>query len=345
MPELAEVEYFRRQWDAGIAQKVVAVRLHPRKRIFRGTDTRELVRRLTGTKLLRSVARGKRMLFEFSDDNSLGLHLGMTGKMRIEKSDFRAEKHDHLVLEQAERALVFRDSRQFGRVQFHHSKDKPDWWPANVPEISERGFDRGFVDEFLRRHGKAPIKAVLLMQNGFSGIGNWMADEILWRARIHPAIRSGKLTGKQRAALLRETKFVARESLRTLGKDFSDPPKSWLIHQRWKSGGLCPKHKIKLRRATIGGLYHRVVPEMPKPVGRDGLVAPTNDAAARYQISRRDRAVAPYLRNLDRNSMKSGHTRSERPLLIILLQFAVAIRRAHDQCMIARLFGVPVAAP
>ena len=128
-----------------------------------------------------------------------------------------------------------------------------EWWRSSIPEIVERGFDQKFVDEFLRRHRKAPIKAVLLMQSGFPGIGNWMADEILWRARIRPAIHAGKLTGKNRAALLKEAKFVARESLRTLGRDFSDPPKSWLIHQRWKAGGICPKHKTKLRRATIGG--------------------------------------------------------------------------------------------
>ena len=253
MPELAEVEYFRRKWNDGLGHKILKIKIHPKKRIFRGTDTRRLVEHLTGAKLLRSIARGKRMLFEFSDDSFLGLHLGMTGKMRIEDAGFHPEKHDHLILEQGARALVFRDSRQFGRVRFHHGKSNPDWWRTDIPEINERGFDQKFVDDFLRRHQKAPIKAVLLMQNGFSGIGNWMADEILWRAKIHPGTRCAKLTRKNRAALLKETKFVAHESLRTLGKDFSDPPETWLIHQRWKPGGVCPKHKTKLRRATIGG--------------------------------------------------------------------------------------------
>jgi formamidopyrimidine-DNA glycosylase len=253
MPELAEVEYFRRRWDAGIGEKVLAVKIHPRKRIFRETDTRALVRRLTGARFLHSVARGKQILLEFSGNNSLGLHLGMTGNMRVEQPDFRPGKHDHLVLAQAERSLVFRDSRQFGRVRFHHTKEAPDWWRVNIPEIIERGFDQTFVDEFLRRHKRAPIKAVLLMQSGFPGIGNWMADEILWRARIHPAKHAGQLTAANRAAVLKESKFVARESLRTLAQDYSDPPKTWLIHQRWKPGGICPKHKIKLHRATIGG--------------------------------------------------------------------------------------------
>ena len=43
------------------------------------------------------------------------------------------------------------------------------------------------VADFLQRRARAPIKAVLLMQERFPGIGNWMADEILWRAAIHPA--------------------------------------------------------------------------------------------------------------------------------------------------------------
>jgi formamidopyrimidine-DNA glycosylase len=193
------------------------------------------------------------MLFEFSGDNWLGLHLGMTGKMHVAKENFRPAKHDHLVLYQRDRALVFTDSRQFGRVRFHRGKAAPEWWDVDVPEINSPKFDQKFVDQFLDRHRKAPIKAVVLMQHGFSGIGNWMVDEILWRAKIHPATRAGNLSARRRAALFRETKFVVKESLRTLGKDFTDPPRSWLIHQRWKSKGICSKHRSALHRATIGG--------------------------------------------------------------------------------------------
>src|SRR5438309_2328347 len=135
MPELAEVEYYRRQWDDGLGAKIVDVDLHATKRIFRGSNTRDLRRRLTGAKLLRSVARGKQMLFQFSGDNWLGLHLGMSGAMRIEPAAFRADKHDHLILRQAKRALVFRDPRQFGRVRFHHGKLHPEWWPPDLPQI------------------------------------------------------------------------------------------------------------------------------------------------------------------------------------------------------------------
>jgi formamidopyrimidine-DNA glycosylase len=265
MPELAEVEWFRKQWDAGRGAEIVDLSLHARNRVFRGSDVRELQRRLIGAKLLSSHARGKRMLFKFSGDNPeiigaregirswLGIHLGMTGKIRVESANYRPGKHDHLVLFQLERALVFTDSRQFGRVRFHHGADEPDWWKSDTPEINSREFDQKFVDQFLDRHRKAPIKAALLMQNGFPGIGNWMADEILWRAKIMPSKRIRKLTARERSALFHATKFVVRRSLETLGKDFSDPARNWLIHQKWKRDGICPKHRTPLRHAIVAG--------------------------------------------------------------------------------------------
>jgi formamidopyrimidine-DNA glycosylase len=253
MPELAEVEYFRRQWNAGIGHRVTKISLHADKRVFRGTDTRALRKKLAGARLLTSEARGKRMLFRFSNENWLGLHLGMSGKMQTALADFRQKKHDHLVLYQRERALVFTDARQFGRVQFHHAKIAPPWWENGVPEIVSAKFSRAFLDRFLYRHRKAPIKAVVLMQPGFSGIGNWMADEILWRARILPSKLAGKLSPAERDGLFRATKFVARESLRIIGPDDSTLPRTWLIHERWRTGGKCPRHKTVLRRATIGG--------------------------------------------------------------------------------------------
>src|SRR5437764_1978975 len=253
MPELAEVEWFRKQWNPGRGHDIVDLSLHRRNRVFRGVNTRELPRRLVGEKFLTSQARGKRVLFEFTDNNCLGIHLGMTGKIRIEPKNFRPSKHDHLVLYQRERTLVFTDSRQFGRVRFHHGDQRPDWWKIDVPEIISAAFNQKFVDQFLARHRKAPIKAVLLLQTGFSGIGNWMADEILWRARVLPATRAGALSKEQLGQLFRATRFVARESLRIIGENDAELPRGWLIHERWRSGGKCPRHGIVLCRETIGG--------------------------------------------------------------------------------------------
>jgi formamidopyrimidine-DNA glycosylase len=253
MPELAEVEFYRRQWDPGLHQKVVRVQLHAQKRIFRGSTPRALVREITGARFLRSESWGKQMLFEFSGANRLGIHLGMTGKLRIEPSDFRPDKHDHLVLHQAKRALVFRDARLFGRVRFHHGPAGPDWWRTGAPDIGSESFDRTFFDTFLKRHARAPIKSVLLLQSGFAGIGNWMADEILWRAKVAPLTRGGELSPRQRLRLFVETRFVSTESLRLIAPEFGDAPADWLIHQKWKRNGLCPRHRTPLQKAMIGG--------------------------------------------------------------------------------------------
>ncbi len=253
MPELAEVEYFRKRWDPGLGEAISAVQLHGEKRIFRGSDIRALKRGLVRQQFVRSEARGKQMLFHFSDDHWLGIHLGMSGQLRVEPAGFRPEKHDHLVLQQAKRALVFTDARLFGRVRFHRGKDAPEWWQASSPEIQTRAWSKAALARFLQRHGRAPIKAVLLLQSGFPGIGNWMADEILWRAHILPRVPAGKLSASQIAALWRATRFVARASLATIGNEWTDPPRSWLLHERWKEGGKCPRHRSALNRARIGG--------------------------------------------------------------------------------------------
>jgi formamidopyrimidine-DNA glycosylase len=265
MPELAEVEWYRKQWEAGRGDVIVDIRLHTGKYVFRGTNTDALREKLVGQKLVRSTRHGKQMLFEFSGDNPetigaresirswLGVHLGMTGKTHVESRDFRPAKYDHLVLYQGSRALVFTDPRQLGHVRFHHGSAKPDWWKRDVPEIDSPAFDQKFFNKILDRHRKAPIKAVLLMQSGFPGVGNWMGDEILWRAKVIPSKRSGKLSSRECIAILRAAKFVVRRSLETLGKDFSDPPTTWLIHEKWKRNGVCPLHRTPLRHTTIGG--------------------------------------------------------------------------------------------
>src|SRR5689334_21110941 len=114
MPELAEVESFRRRWDVGLGAKIERVHLNAKKRVLRGVDTTGLQRAITGAKFLASEGHGKRMLFRFSGDVWLGVHLGMTGKLSVDDAKFTPGKHDHLVLFQKERALVFHDPRQFG---------------------------------------------------------------------------------------------------------------------------------------------------------------------------------------------------------------------------------------
>jgi formamidopyrimidine-DNA glycosylase len=253
MPELAEVEYFRKQWNPGLGGRITAVHVHGLKRVFRGTDVRAMTSSLKGKQLTGSETHGKRMLFRFSGGGWLGVHLGMTGSLKAVAADHEPGQHDHLVLFQAAKALVFCDPRQFGRVEFASGKQVPTWWRGLPPSPADESFTAEIVEQFLERHARLPIKAALLSQEGFPGIGNWMADEILWQAKLHPARRVAALNRLERKALWRQARAVSRKALETIGVDWSDPPKGWFFHERWGGQGRCPKHRTLLQRETIGG--------------------------------------------------------------------------------------------
>lgn len=262
MPELAEVEFFRKRWHlAARGQRVRQVLTHDTKKLLRELDLPIFRRALEGAKFESSATAAKQMLFRFSGGAWLGIHLGMSGELSVTPADHAPGKHDHLVLVMAKVALVFNDPRMFGRVQFHFGKEPPFWWTKIAPPILSAKFTTAEVQTFLQRRRRTPIKAVLLMQERFPGVGNWMADEILWRAEIHPARRAGSLSHAEVRTLWRECRTVCRQALNAIaGKGDKLPkdlnvgiPRTWLFRHRWRRGGKCPKTGQPLAHATIGG--------------------------------------------------------------------------------------------
>jgi formamidopyrimidine-DNA glycosylase len=262
MPELAEVEFYRKRWhQAAAGERIAQVLTHDTKKLLRGLDLPEFRRVLTGAKLVGSETAAKQMLFRFSGHVWLGLHLGMSGELTVGPPDHSPGKHDHLVLKTREHALVFSDPRMFGRIEFHVGKAPPKWWSRIAPAILSDAFTVEAVATFLARRRRAPIKAVLLMQERFPGIGNWMADEILWRAAIHPARLAGSLRPTEVRTLWRQCRTVCRQALDAIaGRGDSLPadlnvgiPSTWLFKHRWRRGGRCPKTGKPLAHAVIGG--------------------------------------------------------------------------------------------
>ncbi len=254
MPELAEVEHSRKQWEPGTHEVILEVRVaRPEIRVFRGTNVDELRNHLAGSRLLSSEARGKQMLFRFSNGVWLGVHLGMSGELRLEaQPDYAPRKHDHLILLQKNRALVFEDQRHFGRVRLHQGTEPPEWWRKLAPSVLSKEFTLSGMTNFLQRRHRTALKAVLLMQEHFPGIGNWMADEILWRARLYPARAAGSLGPAEARRLWQQVRWVSRTAIRIISDDWTYP-KTWLFTHRWEAGGQCPRCKTDLERATIGG--------------------------------------------------------------------------------------------
>lgn len=268
MPELAEVEFFRKQWNPGLKHRILSVHLHAGKRIFRGQPIVIMQKRIPGQSLLSSHAHGKQMLFRIGQRGWLGIHLGMTGKLFSQPAEHLPGPHDHLVLRTRSHSLVFSDPRLFGRIRFQHSSGSPDWWNQLPPPILSHGFNLQRLESIFQRHRKAPLKALLLRQEWFPGVGNWMADEILWQARLHPEISGTNLNPRQIKTLYSSIGKVCREALRTIGRNWSDPPKSWLFRHRWRPGGHCPRCRHRLARAPVGGRTTCWCPACQPPLPR-----------------------------------------------------------------------------
>ena len=255
MPELPEVEQYRRVWSEGEGEKVLAVvARNENSRVFRAIDPQVLQRELKGRRLFNSEARGKQLLFRFGErgDRWLGIHLGMSGELRVEPTNFTPAKHDHLILRQRARSLVFADQRRFGKLQFAVGPEPPAWWSKLPPDLLSAEFTSERLAAFCRRRRRMALKPLLLLQEQFPGIGNWMADEILWRARLAPQTLAGTLDPAEIRRLYREIRFVVRESVKLIDANW-DYPKSWLFSHRWRDGGICPRCGSRLTRAIVGG--------------------------------------------------------------------------------------------
>jgi formamidopyrimidine-DNA glycosylase len=129
----------------------------------------------------------------------------------------------------------------------------PLWWQEMPPPITSIAFTLRSMREFLGHRARSPLKAVLLDQKRFPGIGNWMADEVLWRAGLHPRLRAGDLDAASSLRLYRALRFVAGAAVRIIGEERRTLPRGWLYHHRWESGGQCPRTALPLVRETVGG--------------------------------------------------------------------------------------------
>ena len=272
MPELAEVELARRIWEPGKGQEIIAVESHPKTRVYRDTPARDIQGHLVGKTMVDSRTHGKRLIFGFADSLSgssprtsvtyLEVHLGMSGRLFLADPEHHPDKHDHFVLRTKSISLVYSDYRQFGRVYLHPPDTKP--WDALPVEVLHTRFTLAYLRRLTARRKETSLKALLLDQSIFPGIGNWMADEISWRLYRYPGTALREL---DLAAIRQVSRQVCRGALRHIAdknsprdgtRGFSPgsyveqvPPSCWLFQHRWKAGGSCPRCHSTLQRGTI----------------------------------------------------------------------------------------------
>jgi formamidopyrimidine-DNA glycosylase len=239
VPELPDVERARRQIEAGALHRRIAGVQDGDTYVSRPHAPGEIADALVGRELVSVHRRGKAMWCETSGEGPvLGLHLGMAGRIAIDEEPSERGWDRFVLRFEDGGTLALRDRRRLGRARLE-------------PDIDRLGPDAADVgrDQFraLVGRGRAPIKARLMDQAVMSGIGNLMADEILWRARIDPRRAAGDLSDPELDRLRREMRAIIRISVRRGHAGVSE-----VIDER-RRGGHCPRCGAEMAWATVGG--------------------------------------------------------------------------------------------
>ncbi|RKS77336.1 formamidopyrimidine-DNA glycosylase [Motilibacter peucedani] len=226
MPELPEVEVVRRGLVDHVAGRVVASAevLHPRSTRRHSAGPTDFSDRLAGRRLAVPARRGKYLWVPLEDGaEALLVHLGMSGQLLVQPPGAPDEKHLRVRLRFADDGpeVRFVDQRTFGGLALVPTG--ADGLPEPVAHIARDPLDPAFdeLDTVRRlRARRTGLKRALLDQTLVSGIGNIYADEALWRARLHYARPTEKLTRGQALTVLGEARQVMAEALGQGGTSF-----------------------------------------------------------------------------------------------------------------------------
>jgi formamidopyrimidine-DNA glycosylase len=270
VPELPEVEVVRRGLERWVAGRTIAeaeVR-HPRavRRHLEGADS--FVAQLTGRTLAAAHRRGKYLWLPLAETDgtpsgrALVAHLGMSGQLLVEKPEEPDEVHlrARFRFTDGGRELRFVDQRTFGGLAVEDAPGGDDI-PPRLAHIAIDPLDPGFdADAFSaalrRRHTE--VKRALLDQTLIGGVGNIYADESLWRARLHGARPTDKLTRAQVSDLLDGVRDVLGESLEQGGTSFD----SLYVDVNGQSGYFS-------RHLAVYGQLDRPCPRCGSPIRRE----------------------------------------------------------------------------
>jgi formamidopyrimidine-DNA glycosylase len=159
--------------------------------------------------------------------------------------------------------LVMTDARRLGRIRLRTD-------PRTEPPIRDLGFDAllglpppaRFLDLLAER--AAPVKALLLDQSFAAGVGNWIADEVLYQARIAPRRPACSLSRDEGRRLRRALRAVVATAVAARA-DSDRFPRAWLFHRRWgRDAGAVTARGEKIRHDTIGGRTSAWVPSVQR---------------------------------------------------------------------------------
>src|SRR3954470_13356394 len=238
MPELPEVEQARALIEERALGRRIAAVEDSDTYVCRPHAPGEIGAALEGRELVSAHRRGKAMWCDTDGGPVLGLHLGMAGRIVVDDvPDPNGWDRFTLLFDDGGR-LALRDKRRLGRAVLD-------------PDLGGVGPDAATVgrDAFRERVGRggAPLKARIMDQEVIAGVGNLLADEALWRARLSPLRPAGALDDDELDRLRREIRAATRRAIERGGVHTGDV----IAHRR--RDGVCPRCGADMARATIGG--------------------------------------------------------------------------------------------
>lgn len=286
MPELPEVEAARLALEEHcVGKRILRCSAAEDTKVIDGVAPSRLEAALVGRTIAAARRKGKNLWLVLDSPPYPSFQFGMAGAIYIkgvELSKYKRSavspteewpsKYSKLFVELDDGLeFSFTDKRRFAKIRLLDN-------PEAVPPISELGPDALCepmqLDEFVQSFGRknAPIKSLLLDQSFMSGIGNWMADEVLYQARIHPMQTSSKISKEKCKALHRCIKEVIEKSVE-VGADSNEFPENWIFHSREKKPGKAFVDGKKIDFVTVGGRTSAYVPELQMLDGADAAAA------------------------------------------------------------------------
>ena len=236
MPELPEVETVRRGLEPAMSGHVVE-KAEVNRPDLRWPLPENMAARLSGRRVLGLRRRSKYILIDLDKEETLLVHLGMSGRMLISGrivGDFHhdvgvaehpePQKHDHVVFHMTSGARVtFNDARRFGAMDMFPTGSESEYWLLRDlgPEPLGNEFDGDYLAaRFAGR--KTPVKSALLDQGIVSGLGNIYVCEVLFRAGIDPRRHAGRIAERRVQSMVPIIRDVLSEAILAGGSSLRD---------------------------------------------------------------------------------------------------------------------------
>lgn len=285
MPELPEVESVCRVMRRVLVGKTIKEAEILKDDIILSKMPPEAVKdALEGRKVTGIGRKGKYWWIEFEEAPWLFGHLGMAGWIRevprpgTDVKETRIKEHGDaplydedgrprflkmmLTAEDGGR-IAFTDGRRLGRMWLSESAAKDKKINQIGPDVLEAPYTVAELKAILLKRS-APMKAILLDQTLFAGVGNWIADEALYQARISPKREAKSLTDKEIRKLIDSLKEIVEVAVE-VEADKDKLPNTWMFHHRW--GGDRGAETIdgkEIIREQVGGRTTAWVPSVQK---------------------------------------------------------------------------------